>query len=223
MGITRVRRKIAEKIWGGRTPDEVLSKRFKIFVFIGIFLIGMFAVYRYFIGITFLPNFEWIIPVLVVTGSFSLYCGPSKFWRTVTRYFGVLAVISAFIVWFIMYGILPIHAFVWSGFIFAWLLAMRNKLSMFNKFKKLLWRTTLTAAIAIILFDVWTGLVGSSLTMGGSLWIVFLGQIPFTLFHLASLVFVPPLVGLGKLLVRVKVPVPVATRVGAGVKASSRR
>jgi len=223
VGITRVRRKIAEKIWGGRTPDEVLSKRFKIFVFIGIFLIGMFAVYRYFIGITFLPNFEWIIPVLVVTGSFSLYCGPSKFWRTVTRYFGVLAVISAFIVWFIMYGILPIHAFVWSGFIFAWLLAMRNKLSMFNKFKKLLWRTTLTAAIAIILFDVWTGLVGSSLTMGGSLWIVFLGQIPFTLFHLASLVFVPPLVGLGKLLVRVKVPVPVATRVGAGVKASSRR
>jgi hypothetical protein len=100
---------------------------------------------------------------------------------------------------------------------------MRNKLSMFDKFKKLLWRTTLTAAIAIILFDVWTGLVGSSLTMGGSLWIVFLGQIPFTLFHLASLVFVPPLVGLGKLLVRVKVPVPVATRVGAGVKASSRR
>ncbi|TKJ25970.1 MAG: hypothetical protein CEE41_03395 [Hadesarchaea archaeon B3_Hades] len=223
MGITRVRRKIAEKIWGGRTPDEVLSKRFKIFVFIGIFLIGMFAVYRYFIGITFLPNFEWIIPVLVVTGSFSLYCGPSKFWRIVTRYFGVLAVISAFIVWFIMYGILPIHAFVWSGFIFAWLLAMRNKLSMFNKFKKLLWRTTLTAAIAIILFDVWTGLVGSTLTMGGSLWIVFLGQIPFTLFHLVSLVFVPPLVGLGKMMVRVKISVPVAVAAGAGVRARIKK
>lgn len=217
--ITKVRRKIAEKIWGGRTPDEVLSKRFKIFVFIGIFLIGMFALYRYFIGITFLPNFEWIIPVLVVTGSFSLYCGPSKFWRIVTRYFGVLAVISTFIVWFIMFGILPIHAFVWSGFIFAWLLAMRNKLSMFNKFKKLLWRTTLTAAIAIILFDVWTGLIGSSLTMGGSLWIVFLGQIPYTLFHLVSLVFIPPLVGLGKMLVRVKIPVPVAVAAGARVRA----
>lgn len=183
----------------------------------------MFAVYRYFIGITFLPNFEWIIPVLVVTGSFSLYCGPSKFWRIVTRYFGVLAVISAFIVWFIMYGILPIHAFVWSGFIFAWLLAMRNKLSMFNKFKKLLWRTTLTAAIAIILFDVWTGLVGSTLTMGGSLWIVFLGQIPFTLFHLVSLVFVPPLVGLGKMMVRVKISVPVAVAAGAGVRARIKK
>lgn len=217
--ITKVRRKIAEKIWGGRAPDEVLSKRYKIFVFIGIFLIGMFALYRYFIGITFLPNFEWIIPVLVVTGSFSLYCGPSKFWRIVTRYFGVLAVISTFIVWFIMFGILPIHAFVWSGFIFAWMLAMRNKLSMFNKFKKLLWRTTLTAAIAIILFDVWTGLIGSSLTMGGSLWIVFLGQIPYTLFHLVSLVFVPPLVGLGKMLVRVKISVPVAVAAGARVRA----
>lgn len=223
MGITRVRRKIAEKIWGGRTPDEVLSKRFKIFVFIGIFLIGMFAVYRYFIGITFLPNFEWIIPVLVVTGSFSLYCGPSKFWRIVTRYFGVLAVISAFIVWFIMFGILPIHVFVWSGFIFAWLLAMRNKLSMFNKFKKLLWRTTLTAAIAIILFDVWTGIIGSPLTMGGSLWIVFLGQIPYTLFHLVSLVFVPPLVGLGKMMVRVKISVPVAVAAGAGVRARIKK
>ncbi|MFQ6130356.1 MAG: hypothetical protein ACE5OT_06120, partial [Candidatus Hadarchaeaceae archaeon] len=134
-----------------------------------------------------------------------------------------LAVISAFIVWFIMYGILPIHAFVWSGFIFAWLLAMRNKLSMFDKFKKLLWCTTLTAAIAIILFDVWTGLVGSTLTMGESLWIVFLGQIPYTLYHLTSLVFVPPLVGLGKMLVRVKISVPVAVAAGTGVRTSIKR
>ena len=210
MGITRVRRKIAEKIWGGRTPDEVLSKRYKLFVFLGIFLIGMFAAYRYFIGVTFLPNFELIIPVLVVTGSFSLYCGPSKSWRIVTRYFGVLAVISAFIVWFIMFGIRPIHAFVWSGFIFAWLLAMRNKLSMFDKFKKLLWRTTLTAAVAIIMFDIWAGVFGWSLVHGTGLAAAFLLQIPFTLYHLCSLIFIPPLVGLGKLMVKVKVPVPVA-------------
>ena len=212
--IAAARLKIAEKIWGGMTPDEVLSKRYKLFVLLGIFLIGMFAVYRYFIGITFLPNFEWIIPVLVVTGSFSLYCGPSKFWRVVTRYFGALAVISAFIVWFIMFGILSVDAFVWSGFIFAWLLAMRNKLSMFDKFKKLLWRTTLTAAIAILLFDFWTGIIGTPLTMGMSLWLAFLGQIPFTLFHLTSLIFIPPLVGLGKLMVKVKVPVPVTVRAG---------
>ncbi len=220
--ITGVRRKIAEKIWGGRTPDEVLSKRYKIFVFLGIFLIGMFAVYRYFIGITFLPNFEWIIPILVVTGSFSLYCGPSKFWRIVTRYFGVLAVISAFIVWFIMFGILPIHAFVWSGFIFAWLLAMRNKLSMFDKFKKLLWRTTLTAAIAIIVFDIYTGVFGWSLVHGAGLAAAFLAQIPFTLYHLCSLIFIPPLVGLGKLLVKVKVPVPVAIAAERQVRVQER-
>ena len=222
MRITRVRRKIAEKIWGDRTPDEVLSKRYKIFVFLGIFLIGMFAVYRYFIGITFLPNFEWIIPVLVVTGSFSLYCGPSKFWRIVTRYFGALAVISAFIVWFIMFGILPIHAFVWSGFIFAWLLAMRNKLSMFDKFKKLLWRTTLTAAIAIIMFDIYTGVFGWSLVHGTGLAAAFLAQILFTLYHLCSLIFIPPLVGLGKLMVKVKVPVPVAIAAERQVRVQER-
>ncbi len=220
--ITSMRLRISEKIWGGRTPEEVLSKRYKLFVFLGIFLIGMFAVYRYFIGIYFLPNFEWIIPVLVVTGSFSLYCGQSKFWRLVTRYFGALAVISAFIVWFIMFGILPIHAFVWSGFVFAWLLGTRNKLSLFDKFKTLVWRTTLTAAIAILLFDFWTGIIGFPLTTGVSLWVAFIGQIPFTLYHLTSLVFVPPLVGLAKLLVKVKVPVPVAVPVGGRVRVRER-
>jgi len=215
--------KISERIWGGRSPDEVLSKRYRLFVFIGIFLICIFAVYRYFVGINFLPNFEWITPVLVVTGSFSLHVGSSTLWQTITRYFGALAVISSFIVWFIMFGILPIHAFVWSGFVFAWLLGMRNKLSMFDKFKKLLWRTTLTTAVAIILFDVWTGLVGHTLTTGTSIWLVFLGQIPFTLYHLTSLIFVPPLVGLAKLIVKVKVPVPVAVKVGASASSKSER
>ena len=217
--MSRVRRivstwgKIAEKIWGGKTSDEVLAKRYELFVFLGIFLIGMFAVYRYFIGITFLPNIEWIIPVLVVTGSFSLHCGSSKFWRTVTRYFGALAVISAFVVWFIMFGVLPIHAFVWSGFVLAWLLSLRNKLSMFDKFKTLLRRTMLTTAIAIILFDFWTGIIGWTL-LYASFWVALIGQIPFTFYHLCSLVFVPPLVGLAKLLVKVKVPISVAAQAG---------
>ena len=223
MRITKVRIKIAEKIWGGRTPDEVLSKRYKLFVFLGIFLIGMFAVYRYFIGVTFLPNFEWIIPVLVVTGSFSLYCGPSKFWRTVTRYFGILAVISAFIVWFIMFGIRPIHAFVWFGFIFGWLLAMRNKLSMFDKFKTLVSQTMITTALAIIFFDMFTGVIGWSLTHGVSVWVAFIGVIPFTFYHLTSLIFVPPLVGLGKLLVKIKIPVPVAVRAGVRTVSTEMR
>lgn len=214
--------RISEKIWGGKTPDELLSKRYKLFVLMGIFLIGAFALYRYLVGIAFLPNFEWIIPVLVVTGSFSLHCGPSKFWRIVTRYFGILAVISAFIVWFIMFGILPIHAFVWSGFVFAWLLALRNKLSMFDKFKTLVGQSVLTAAIAILLFDFWTGIIGWTLTFGVSVEMAFIGQIPFTFYHLCSLVFVPPLVGLGKLLVKVKVPVAVQARVGVKAKGGDR-
>lgn len=216
--ISKMRSKIAEKIWGGRNLDELLSKRYKLFVLLGILFIGLFAVYRYFFGIGSLPNFELIIPVLVVVGSFSLHCGPSKFWRTVTRYFSVLAVASAFIVWIGMYGVLPINLFQLTGFVLIWLLALRNKLSMFDKFKKLLWRTTLTAAVAIIIFDVWTGVVGHPLTTGVSLWAAFLGQIPFTLYHLTSLIFVPPLVGLGKVMVKVKVPIAVAAVVGAKTK-----
>lgn len=100
---------------------------------------------------------------------------------------------------------------------------MRNKLSMFDRFKKLLFRTTLTVAIAIILFDVWTGIIGTPLTGLVSFWAAFIGQIPFTLYHLCSLVFVPPLVGLGKLLVKVKVPVPVSVQAGVRVASSERR
>ncbi|MDI6884413.1 MAG: hypothetical protein QMD00_04735 [Hadesarchaea archaeon] len=221
MGVTKVRRKIAEKIWSGRTSDEVLSKRFKIFVLIAIFLVAI-SKPLYASGVTF-PNFELIIPTLVVVGSFSLYLGPTKFWRGVNRYFGVLALVAVFLIDLIFWGPLAIYAFTWTGFILAWFLALRNKLSMFDKFKKLLWRTTLTAAIAIILFDVWTGLIGHPLTTGASLWVAFLGQIPFTMYHLASLVFVPPLVGLGKLMVKVKVPVSVAVAAGAGVRARTKR
>jgi len=207
---------ISDKIWRGRTPGEVLSKRYKIFVLLGILFIAL-SIPLYLAGVTF-PNFELIIPTLVVIGSFSLHCGSTKFWRGVTRYFGVIALASVFIIYLVVWGPRPIQIFTLSGFIVVWMLAMRNKLSMFDKFKKLLWRTTLTAAIAIILFDVWTGLVGHPLTTGISLWVAFLGQIPFTLFHLTSLVFVPPLVGLGKMLVKVKVPVPVAVAAGAGVR-----
>lgn len=208
MGITRVRRKIAEKIWGGRTPDEVLSKRFKIFVLIAIFLIAI-SKPLYASGVTF-PNFELITVTIVVVGSFSLYCGPTKFWRRVTQYFGVMVLAAIFIIDITIWGFHSIYLFTWSGFIIIWIWAMRNKLSTFDKFKKLLWRTTLTAAAAIIIFDIYTGIIGWSLLGGAGLLTAFLGQIPFTLYHLCSLIFVPPLVGLGKAVVRVKVPVLVA-------------
>jgi hypothetical protein len=221
MNLTRAIGRISERICGGKTPDEVLSKRFKIFAIIGIVLIAISKL-LYLRGLVPFPNFELIIPALVVVGSFSLYIGSSKFWRGVNRYFGIIALVAVFLIDLIFWGPLSIYAFTWTGFILAWFLALQNKLSMFDKFKKLLWRTTLTAAVAIILFDVWTGLVGHTLTAGASLGVAFLGQIPFTMYHLASLVFVPPLVGLGKMLVKVKVPVPVAVRVRAGVRANIR-
>ena len=211
-----LRRKISEKIWGGRTPAEVLSKRFKIFVLITIVLAGMSKL-LYLKGI--LPaNVELIIPCLVVVGSLSLYCGPTKFWRRATRYFGLLVLVTIAIVDLVFWGPHSIFVFTWSGFIVCWLLAMRHKLSMFDKFKSLLWRTTLTAAAAIIVFDFFTGVFGWSLVTGGGLVTVFLSQIPFTLYHLCSLLFVPPLVGLAKAMVKVKVPVPVAIAVKSGVE-----
>lgn len=212
----------AAKLWGVGAPERVLTRRIKIFVLIGIVFIAM-SKFLYLYKLTPVPNFELIIPTLVVVGSFSLYCGPTRFWREVTRYFGLIALLSVFVIDLTFWGFLPIYAFTWLGFIFCWLLGMRNKLSMFDKFKTLLGRAMFTAVVAIILFDVWTGLIGHTLTTGVSLWVAFLGQIPFTLYHLTSLVFVPPLVGLGKMLARVKISVPVGVAAKAGVRARVER
>jgi hypothetical protein len=194
----------------------VLSKRFSIFVLITIVLAGISKL-LYLRGI--LPaNVELIIPALVVVGSLSLYCGPTKFWRRITRYFGLLVLVAVAITDLAFWRPSPIFVFTWSGFILCWLLAMRHKLSMFDKFKSLLWRTTLTAAAAIIIFDLYTGVLGWSLVTGAGLVTVFLSQIPFTIYHLCSLLFVPPLVGLAKAMVKVKVPVPVAIAVKSEVE-----
>jgi len=214
-------KKLAYNLFGGETSERVLAKRIKIFVLIGIVFIAISKL-LYLRGLTPFPNFELIIPTLVIIGSFSLYCGSTKSWRYLTRYFGIIALVSVFLIDIAFWGLLPIYVFTWSGFILCWLIGLKNKLSMFDKFKTLLGRMLLTAAIAIIIFDIWTGLIGHSLTTGASLWAAFLGQIPFTLYHLASLIFVPPLVGLGKLMVKVKVPVPVAVKVRAGARARIR-
>ncbi len=201
-------RKISERIWGGRTPAEVLSKRFKIFVLIAIVLAGVSKL-LYLNGI--LPaNVELIIPTLIVVGSFSLYLGPTKFWRRTTRYFGLLVLVAIAITDLAFWGLRSIFVFTWSGFVLCWLMGMRNKLSMFDKFKKLVLRTTLTAAAAILVFDIYTGVMGWSLITGAGVLASFMAQIPFTLYHLSSLIFVPPLVGLGKLMAKVRVPVQVA-------------
>jgi len=221
----RFREKMFKWLWGGKTADQTLAKRFKIFILVAI---GLIAVSKllYLSGAMPLPNFELIIPALVVIGSLSLYCGDSKPWRRLVRYFGVIALASVYVIDILFWGPNPIYAFTWSGFILVWLISMKNKLSAFDRFKKLLYRTTLTAAIGILVFDIWTAFgcwIGWGERSLVGLIAVYLAQIPFTLYHLASLIFVPPLLGLGKLMIKVKVPVSVAVNANAGVKSKSER
>lgn len=203
---------------GGRTIDELLLKRLRLFVLLGMAFTGLFWAYRAAVGIEFFPNLEWVIPALVTIGSFSLPLGGGGFWKALNRYFGIVALggVVAFDVLLFGYGLWHVWVFKWSGLVFAWLLGLRSRLSMFDKYTRLLGRTLLTTAIAILLFDFWTGIIGCGLWIG-SFWTSFIGQIPFTLYHLASLVFVPPFVALAKLLVRVKIPVAVASRSGIGL------
>ncbi len=208
------------------SPHRVLSQRIRLFVLIAAVLIAMSKL-LYLRGVTF-PNLELIIPTLVVVGSLSLPCGSSAFWRRFTRYFGIIALFSVFIIDVVFWGLLPIYVFTWSGFVFCWLLGTRNKLSPFDGFRKLLGHTLLTGATAILLFDFWTGIIGVSLegwygpaTSLATWATAFFAQIPFTFYHLCSLVFIPPLVGLVKLLV--KIPVPVAIPIKASVSSSEWR
>jgi len=201
------------------TASQTLAKRIKIFVIIAAFLIAISKI-LFLGGLTF-PNFELIIPALVVAGSFSLPLGPSRFGRWLTRYFGIVALASVLVIDLAFWGLQPIYVFTWSGFALCWFIGLKNRLSLYDKFTKLLWRSVLAAAVAIIMFDIWTGLVGHTITTGATVWAAFLGQIPFTLYHLTSLIFVPPLVGLGKLLVKVKVPVAVAVK--TSVRSTQRR
>ena len=213
----KAQRRFAYKLWSGRSPDEILTKRFKLFVLIGIIVIAISKL-LYLQGIMPFPNFELIIPTLVVIGSFSLYLGSSKAWRGINRYFGIVALISVFAIDVAFWGFRSIYLFTWPGLAFAWVFAMKNKLSMFNNPRKLLMRTMLTAATAIIIFDAFTGLLGHTLTTGASFQAAFVGQIPFTIYHLASLSIVPPLVMLAKMMVKVKVPVGVVASARVQVK-----
>ncbi|MEW6221993.1 MAG: hypothetical protein AB1476_01535 [Candidatus Hadarchaeota archaeon] len=203
------------------TPESsrVLARRIKIFVILGALLMALSKLF-YLGGVTY-PNFELVIPSLVVIGSFSLPLGSSRLGRWLTRYFGLVAMVTVMVIDLVFWGPLPIYIFTWSGLALCWFIGLRNRLSPFDRTSKLLGHTMLTGAVAIIAFDIWTGLLGHTLTTGMSLWAAFLGQIPFTLYHLSSLIFIPPMVGLGKALVRVRVPVSVAVK--TSVKSSQWR
>jgi hypothetical protein len=159
--------------------------------------IALFAVLRGWKGLSFLPNFEWVLPTVMVLGSLS------------RPKFGILAVLMAQALWILLYGPRPIQLFTCSGFALVWILALRRRSSPFASFGKLLGGSLLTCAAGILLYDFWTGVVGWSLLGHAGLYASLLGQIPFTLYHLCSLFFVPPLVALAKLTLRIKIPAPV--------------
>ncbi len=219
---------ILRRLCGGKTADEVLIKRFRIFM-ITCLVLAISSKLLYLSGIT-LPNMELILPVLVVTGSTYLWHGSSEYWKKLNRYFGVVVILGVMLIELIFWGPLRIYVFTWSGFLLVWMLANKNKISPFSGFRNLLGHTMVTAAFAILLFDFWTGVIGSPLagfygplTATSTWFAAFIGQIPFTFYHLTSLAFIPPLVGFLKIITRVRIPVPVAVRTGAGISSTHRR
>ncbi|MCQ8898324.1 MAG: hypothetical protein NQU48_02645 [Hadesarchaea archaeon] len=201
------------------SAEELVRRRFRLLVLLGMVLVGL-SKWLYLSGLL-LPNLELVIPTLVVVGSFAPSLGEEGGWGRVNRYFGVLALLAVFLTDLWVWGWRPIYLFTWSGFLLAWGLGLRSRLSPFSSFPSLLGSSLITTAAAILLFDLWTGVVGWSL-LHAPLWVAFLGQVPFTLRHLSSLLFVPPLVGAVKLLVRVRVPVGVAVRAGGGIRSGVR-
>ena len=209
--------RVAEKIWYAKTEGETFAKRFKLFVVFCAVLIAA-SKFLYASGLT-IPNMELIIPALVVVGAFGLHVGSSERWNKATKYFGLLALLTVFVVDVSLWGFRRIYLFTWPSFILIWFLAKRKDLSFMDDFSDVAVDATLTTAILILVYDVITAfgtwVLWGSLSVG-SLLGVFMGQIPFTLYHMSSLLFVPPLVALGKTMTKVRVrvasPVKTATR-----------
>jgi len=203
-----------------RTSEEALSKRVKALAVICLSLTVFNKLVLSKFGI---PNFELIIPALVVAGGFSLAVSGRK--GPLVLYYGAAAISAIALLDILGWGLQPIYAFTWPGFLMVWFLATRKGLPIFERFGHLLRRATITAALAILAFDVWTAFGAWVLWYPKTLpWLAttYLLQIPFTLYHLASLFFVPPLVGLGKVLVRIKVPIAVAAPAAARIQTSQR-
>lgn len=210
---------ITRKLWRGRDPDETLAKRSKIFVLVGISLIAVSKV-LYLVGVT-IPNIEVITPTLVVIGAFSLYTGNDRNWSWISRYFGFLALGSVFAIDVVFWGFRTIYLFTWPAFLVCWVIGLKQEFSFFDKFSDLAVSATFIGAIAILFFDVFTAFGTWAVwrpTTVSALYEVYIAQIPFTLYHLGSLIFIPPMVGLGKMMSRVKIRVPVASRASEGVK-----
>lgn len=154
-----------------------------------------------------LPNVELIIPVLVVLGCYS------NSWML-----PALTVLSVTILDVLFWGFHPIYLFTWTGFAFCWYLWGKNAFNPFSSPRKILKMASASVLASIIFFDIYTAfgcwLLWYPKTQMG-LVAAYVAQVPFTLYHLLSLGFVPPLVLLGKKILRVPITVPVAVRARA--------
>ena len=173
---------------------EKFERRVAILTLVMLGFTCLFVALRAWKGPFFLPNFEWVLPALVVSGSIF----PKG---------RILPLLFVQVLWIALYGPKPIQVFTCSGFALVWFLARKNPTSPFVGFRKIVSRSLLTCAAGILLYDFWTGVLGWSLLGHASLYASMLGQIPFSLYHLCSLVFVPPLLAVAKLTLRIKVPV----------------
>jgi len=153
-----------------------------------------------------LPNVELIIPVLVIFGCYS------NCWK-----FSMLTILSVAVLDILLWGFHPIYLFTWSGFAFCWYFWGRNAFDPFSSTRRILKRASISVLASILFFDLYTAigcwLLWYPKTLSG-LVATYVAQVPFTLYHLLSLGFVPPLVLLGKKISRVPIAVPVAVRVG---------
>jgi hypothetical protein len=157
-----------------------------------------------------LPNFELVIPVIIVFGCFS------NSWK-----FPVIVLPAVAILDVLGWGFSPVYIFTWSGFIICWLFLSRRAFNPFSSTPRIIRSSLMATLKAILLFDVYTAFWCWPLwyprTLAGLLSAYF-NQIPFTLYHLLSLVFVPPLAIVGKRIIRVpmemKIPVSTSAKVG---------
>lgn len=205
--------KLLDKLWYEKedndiSPGKTSLKRYKLFV---VIMTSFLAVTKLLpiLGVK-LANIELIIPSLVVVGALSLHVGKSEAWSRFSQGFGIFTLLPIILLDLLFWGIQAIYLFTWSGFLFCWVLATRFDLSMFDKTTTLVGKASLIAVLSILFFDVYTAF--------GFWWIfyphtrmtlvlTYMAQIPFTLYHLLSALFVPPMIVLGQRMTRVKVPV----------------
>lgn len=217
--IKGIRFLISKKLWFGETAGQTFIKRFKLFVIICASLV-VISKLLFFSGFT-IPNLELIIPVLVVVGAFTVHTGHEEKWSKLNKYFGIITLSGVFLTDMVIWGPRPIYMFTWPSFLAVWLFSNGKDLSFMDDYSETVSDASFLTAFSILFYDAVTAfgvwILWNPLSLG-SLIGVYIAQIPFTIYHLSSLLFVPPLVYIGKKMTKVRVRAVVRVK-----EASSQR